>query len=1017
MKRQMRARSNKLEAKYFVLLFVSLGISSGCQLITAVDRTLIETGGGGGSSSVGGMGGMGGVGVCSTKDDCPGTDTICRTRTCTSGACGFSDAPAGTPTDNQTADDCKRVVCDGVGTVTTEPDATDPLDDMKDCTSDLCNAGSPENVPVAIGSVCASNGGKVCNALGNCVECIVSADCADGLCMSNQCVPATCADSIMNGSETDVDCGGVDCTPCADGLVCNIATDCQSGVCTSKVCTPPSCMDMIDNGDETDIDCGGNTCGPCGPGLGCTQDSDCVGDSCSGTLCLPTCSDSVENSNETDVDCGGPLCSPCMAGQTCSVDSDCTTGVCTSGQCQAANCMDTVKNGLETDIDCGGGSCLDCGEGKACIQNGDCMSNLCVGGICAGSVCGDGQLSGAEVCDDGNTNSGDCCSAACALESGCEIEPNDTDATANAWTAVAIGNTVKAFNNPTLDKDVFSIVVPPNNKGTLTAEVKDGPLGSKCVNPTDIDSYLTVRNAAGATLATNDDLVQLMNYCSKVTVNNLNPGTYFIEAKRTTLAPAGLATYDYSLQVDLTLVACGDGTLGAGEVCDDANTVSNDGCSSTCTLEQGWACSGQPSACMFTCGNGVITGNEQCDDGNTTSGDGCSNVCLLETTVEAEPNNACGQAGGPFSLPMLLDGAITPVGDQDYIAINVPNYADLKIETFAPTYGSCAMPNDTIIELRGPSCSTVLVTDDEDGINGCSLIDSTVTADAAARHLAPGTYFVRVEEYLNNGTIGAYKLQVTFNALCGNNIPEGSEQCDGGANCAADCMLLPFCGDGLVANGEQCDDGDTLDGDGCSSACIVEADYRCVGTPSVCTIYETNCNDGMDNDSDGSMDAADMDCALPAYFPGCLAGQTLRVYKSFDTPILIPDNNLTGITSFISVVNNVGTIASGALLLNVAHTWIEDIDATLVSPANATFDVTSDNGGSSDNYTSTVFQASCPPITNGMAPFTNCYAPEAPFAALSGTAAQGTWQLKISDDAMDDAGTLNNWALVLCIAP
>jgi cysteine-rich repeat protein len=32
------------------------------------------------------------------------------------------------------------------------------------------------------------------------------------------------------------------------------------------------------------------------------------------------------------------------------------------------------------------------------------------------------------------------------------------------------------------------------------------------------------------------------------------------------------------------------------------------------------------------CGNGVVETGEQCDDGNTTSGDGCSSTCTIETT-------------------------------------------------------------------------------------------------------------------------------------------------------------------------------------------------------------------------------------------------------------------------------------------------------------------------------------------------------------------------------------------------
>jgi cysteine-rich repeat protein len=61
---------------------------------------------------------------------------------------------------------------------------------------------------------------------------------------------------------------------------------------------------------------------------------------------------------------------------------------------------------------------------------------------------------------------------------------------------------------------------------------------------------------------------------------------------------------------------CGDGTLDAGEECDDGNAIFGDGCSPSCRLE--------------VCGNGVIEPGEQCDDGNATSGDGCSATCRDE---------------------------------------------------------------------------------------------------------------------------------------------------------------------------------------------------------------------------------------------------------------------------------------------------------------------------------------------------------------------------------------------------
>ena len=94
------------------------------------------------------------------------------------------------------------------------------------------------------------------------------------------------------------------------------------------------------------------------------------------------------------------------------------------------------------------------------------------------------------------------------------------------------------------------------------------------------------------------------------------------------------------------------------------------------------------------------------------------------------------------------------------------------------------------------------------------------------------------------------------------------------------------------------------------------------------------------------------------------------------------------------------------------------MDVSLISPANATFDLTSDNGTDGDNYTDTVLHPVCPaPVTGAAAPFSGCYAPEASLLPLLGTPAQGTWTLKVADDAIGDTGTLDNWAVILCIAP
>ncbi len=51
-------------------------------------------------------------------------------------------------------------------------------------------------------------------------------------------VTATCSDTVKNGSETDVDCGGSCGATCANGQSCLLNGDCLSGNCSSGVCAP-----------------------------------------------------------------------------------------------------------------------------------------------------------------------------------------------------------------------------------------------------------------------------------------------------------------------------------------------------------------------------------------------------------------------------------------------------------------------------------------------------------------------------------------------------------------------------------------------------------------------------------------------------------------------------------------------------------------------------------------------------------------------------------------------------------
>ena len=88
--------------------------------------------------------------------------------------------------------------------------------------------------------------------------------------------------------------------------------------------------------------------------------------------------------------------------------------------------------------------------------------------------------------------------------------------------------------------------------------------------------------------------------------------------------------------------ACGNGVKNADtEICDDGNTKSGDGCSSTCRVEDGWLCTNPGTPCVaITCGDGILAGTEDCDDGNTDDDDGCSSKCVIEEGYKCDTAGA-----------------------------------------------------------------------------------------------------------------------------------------------------------------------------------------------------------------------------------------------------------------------------------------------------------------------------------------------------------------------------------------
>ena len=95
--------------------------------------------------------------------------------------------------------------------------------------------------------------------------------------------------------------------------------------------------------------------------------------------------------------------------------------------------------------------------------------------------------------------------------------------------------------------------------------------------------------------------------------------------------------------------------------------------------------------------------------------------------------------------------------------------------------------------------------------------------------------------------------------ICGNREQEDGEECDDGNTerndgCSSACIIEdnwtcfgspsecePICGDGVLLI-EECDDAGTSSGDGCSWLCELEEGWICLGSPSEC---EPICGDGI----------------------------------------------------------------------------------------------------------------------------------------------------------------------------
>lgn len=137
-------------------------------------------------------------------------------------------------------------------------------------------------------------------------------------------------------------------------------------------------------------------------------------------------------------------------------------------------------------------------------------------------------------------------------------------------------------------------------------------------------------------------------------------------------------------------------------------------------------------------------------------------------------------------------------------------------------------------------------------------------------------------------------------------------------------------------------------------------------------------------------------------------------FRSFlkDTDLAISKTAATTVRSKINVSGMTGTIEKVTVKLSIYHTWVNDLQITLIAPDGTRIPLFNRDGGSGDNILKTTFDDGATlGIWEGKAPFGQTYLPWGHLSDLNGKNPNGTWKLEIKDNYYLDGGRLDRWKL------
>jgi len=223
------------------------------------------------------------------------------------------------------------------------------------------------------------------------------------------------------------------------------------------------------------------------------------------------------------------------------------------------------------------------------------------------------------------------------------------------------------------------------------------------------------------------------------------------------------------------------------------------------------------------CGNGERDGSEQCDDGNSFDDDCCSATCTFapanprcNRAVDVDPS---AEAAGPFADYMAgweftARSALTVVGlgVYDREADGLVDVHEVGLWRATGELGTSALvPTLTTAPLAGRFRYVPV---------------APFALEPGQRYVVAALYHQHVIEWWAEDGDVRFDPRITFETgreqfqVAGLQLP--SEKTDT-PRFGPSMLLVGECGDGALDGGEECDDGNSVDKDGCSAACVLDA--------------------------------------------------------------------------------------------------------------------------------------------------------------------------------------------------